>query len=77
MTHVPFRGTDQSVNKIQFGRIDLATDTFPTYLPHLPKGRVRALTTTTPRRIEWLPDPPPVAEQRFPSFEAPDFGAEV
>ncbi len=77
MTHVPFRGTGQAVNEILAGRIDLAIDTFPTYLPHIREGRVRALATTMPRRIEWLPDLPTVAETRFPDFEAPDFDANV
>ena len=30
-----------------------------------------------PRRIEWLPDLPTVAETRVPGFEAPDFDANV
>jgi len=77
MTHVPFRGTGQAVNEILAGRIDLAIDTFPTYLPHIREGRVRALATTMPRRIEWLPDLPTVAETRFPGFDAPDFDANV
>src|SRR5215213_7573730 len=77
MTHVPFRGTGQAVNEILAGRIDLAIDTFPTYLPHIREGRVRALATTMPRRIEWLPDLPTVAETHFPGFDAPDFDANV
>jgi tripartite-type tricarboxylate transporter receptor subunit TctC len=77
MTHVPFRGTGQAVNEILAGRIDLAIDTFPTYLPHIREGRVRALATTMPRRIEWLPDLPTVAETRVPGFDAPDFDANV
>jgi tripartite-type tricarboxylate transporter receptor subunit TctC len=77
MTHVPFRGTGQAVNEILAGRIDLAIDTFPTYLPHIREGRVRALATTMPRRIEWLPDLPTVAETRLPGFDAPDFDANV
>jgi tripartite-type tricarboxylate transporter receptor subunit TctC len=70
MTHVPFRGTGQAVNEILAGRIDLAIDTFPTYLPHIRAGRVRALATTTPQRIDWLPDLPTVAESGFPGFDA-------
>ena len=77
MTHVPFRGTGQAVNEILAGRIDLAIDTFPTYLPHIREGRVRALATTMPQRIEWLPDLPTVAETRFPGFDASDFNANV
>ena len=70
MTHVPFRGTGQAVNEILAGRIDLAIDTFPTYLPHIRGERVRALATTTPERIAWLPDLPTVAESGFPGFDA-------
>ncbi len=70
MTHVPFRGTGQAVNEILAGRIDLAIDTYPTYLPHIRGDRVRALATTTPGRIDWLPDLPTVAESGFPGFDA-------
>jgi tripartite-type tricarboxylate transporter receptor subunit TctC len=70
MTHVPFRGTGQAVNEILAGRIDLAIDTFPTYLPHIRGDRVRALATTTQGRIDWLPDLPTVAESGFPGFDA-------
>jgi len=70
MTHVPFRGTGQAVNEILAGRIDLAIDTFPTYLPQIRAGGVRALATTMPQRIAWLPDLPTVAESGFPGFSA-------
>jgi tripartite-type tricarboxylate transporter receptor subunit TctC len=70
MTHVPFRGTGQAVNEILSGRIDLAIDTLPTYLPHIRQGRVKPLATTMPERVEWLPEIPSVAELGFPGFNA-------
>lgn len=70
MTHVPFRGTGQAVNEVLAGRIDIAIDTLPTYLPHIRAGRVRALAVTMPQRVEWLPDVPTVAELGFPGFDA-------
>ncbi|MFZ4408154.1 MAG: Bug family tripartite tricarboxylate transporter substrate binding protein [Paracraurococcus sp.] len=70
MTHVPFRGTGQAVTEILAGRIDLAIDTLPTYLPHIRGERVRALASTMPRRIPWLPELPTVAESGFPGFDA-------
>jgi tripartite-type tricarboxylate transporter receptor subunit TctC len=70
MQHIPFRGTGQAVNEILSGRIDIAIDTLPTYLPHIRGGRVRALATTLPERVEWLPDLPSVAEAGFPGFDA-------
>lgn len=70
MQHIPFRGTGQAVNEILAGRIDIAIDTLPTYLPHIRGGRVRALATTLPERTDWLPDLPTVAESGFPGFDA-------
>ncbi len=70
MTHVPFRGTGQAVNEILAGRIDLAIDTFPTYLPHSRAERVRVLAVTMPQRVDWLPQVPTVAESGFPGFNA-------
>jgi tripartite-type tricarboxylate transporter receptor subunit TctC len=70
MQHIPFRGTGQAVNEILAGRIDIAIDTLPTYLPHIRAGRVRALATTLPQRVDWLPDLPTVAESGFPGFDA-------
>ena len=69
MQHIPFRGTGQAVNEVLAGRIDIAIDTLPTYLPHIRGGRVRALATTLPERVEWLPDVPSVAESGFPGFD--------
>ena len=70
MTHVPFRGTGQAVNEILAGRIDLALDTLPTYLPHIRNGGVRALAVTMPARVEWLPEVPTIAESGFPGFDS-------
>lgn len=70
LTHVPFRGTGQVVTELLAGRIDLAIDTFPTYLPHIREGRVRALAVTMPARVSWLPEVPTVAESGFPGFDA-------
>ena len=70
MTHVGFRGTGQAVTEILAGRIDIAFDTLPTYLPHIRAGRVRAIAVTMPQRVSWLPDVPTVAEKGFPGFDA-------
>jgi len=70
MQHIPFRGTGQAVNEILAGRIDIAIDTLPTYLPHIRAGRVRALATTLPDRVPTLPDVPTVAEHGFPGFDS-------
>ncbi len=68
MTHVPYRGTGQVVNDILAGRLDFVIDTLPTHLPHIRAGASRALATTLPERVEWLPDVPAVAES-VPGFD--------
>jgi len=70
MTHIPFRGTGQAVNEVLAGRIDIAIDTLPTYLPHIRERRVRALATTMAQRVEALPHLPTIAESGFPGFDA-------
>lgn len=69
MQHIPFRGTGQAVNEVLAGRIDVAIDTLPTYLPHIRAGRVRPLATTMRERAPWLPELPTIAESGFPDFE--------
>jgi tripartite-type tricarboxylate transporter receptor subunit TctC len=70
MTHIPFRGTGQAVNEVLAGRIDIAIDTLPTYLPHIRERRVRALATTLQQRVEALAHLPTIAESGFPDFDA-------
>lgn len=62
MTHVPYRGTGQTVNDLLGGNLDVNIDTLATYLPHIQAGRLRALATTLPTRAVALPDTPTVAE---------------
>lgn len=69
MTHVPYRGTGQSVNALMGGDVDVNIDTLATYLPHIRAGRLRALATTLPQRASALPDVPTVAEQGYPGYD--------
>ncbi|WP_209381508.1 Bug family tripartite tricarboxylate transporter substrate binding protein [Pararoseomonas baculiformis] len=69
MTHVPYRGTGQSVNALLAGDVDVNIDTLATYLPHIRAGRMRALATTLPSRATALPDVPTVAEQGYPGYD--------
>ncbi|HEY8610151.1 MAG TPA: tripartite tricarboxylate transporter substrate binding protein [Roseomonas sp.] len=68
MTHIPYRGTGQSVNALLAGDVDVNIDTLATYLPHIRAGRMRALATTLPSRAAALPEVPTVEEQGFPGY---------
>jgi len=62
MTHVPYKGTTQILPDLLDGRIDMALDSAPAYLPHLKAGRVRALAVASPRRSALMPELPTMAE---------------
>jgi tripartite-type tricarboxylate transporter receptor subunit TctC len=66
MTHVPYKGTTQILPDLLDGRIDMALDSAPAYLPHLKAGRVRALAVASPRRSALMPDLPTMAEAGVP-----------
>src|SRR5919108_4099019 len=62
MTHVPFRSTNEVMNSIIGGHIDLAIDSMTIAWPHAKAGAVRALAVTTPKRSSTAPDLPTIGE---------------
>ena len=69
LQHVPYRGTAAAVTDVIGGQIAAAFATALTAKPQVDAGRVRALAVSGPRRVEALPDVPPVAEA-VPGYEA-------
>ena len=70
MTHVPYRGTGQSIMDLISGRIEIVFATLPPSLQLIQEGKVRALAVTGPRRSETMKDVPTVAETGYPGFDA-------
>jgi tripartite-type tricarboxylate transporter receptor subunit TctC len=70
MTHVPYRGTAQSVVDLMEGRIELLMGTIAPSLAHVRNGKMRALATTGAKRNAQLPDVPTVAESGLTGYEA-------
>jgi tripartite-type tricarboxylate transporter receptor subunit TctC len=66
LTHVPYKGTTQILPDLLDGRIELALDSAPAYLPHLKAGRVRALAVASPKRSALMPELPTMAEAGVP-----------
>ena len=62
LTHVPYKGTTQLLPDLIDGRLDMALDSLPAYLPHLKAGRVRALAVASRGRSPVLPELPTMAE---------------
>ena len=66
LTHVPYKGTTQLLPDLINGRLDMALDSLPAYLPHLKAGRVRALAVASRGRSPLLPELPTMAEAGVP-----------
>jgi len=66
MTHIPYKGTTQILPDILNGRIDMALDSLPAYLPHLKSGKLRALAVASRQRSSQLPELPTLLEAGFP-----------
>jgi tripartite-type tricarboxylate transporter receptor subunit TctC len=70
LQHVPYKGTAAAVTDVIGGQIAATFANALTAKPQVDAGRVRALAITGPRRIEALPNVPPVAEAGVPGYEA-------
>ena len=70
LQHVPYRGTAAAVTDVIGGQIAVTFANALTAKPQDDSGRVRALAVSGPRRIEALPNVPPVAEAGVPNYEA-------
>jgi tripartite-type tricarboxylate transporter receptor subunit TctC len=70
VTHVPYRGSAQSMIDLMQGRIDLSVSTIPPTLQHIREGKLRAFATMSEKRNASLPEVPTVAEAGVPGCEA-------
>ena len=62
LTFVPFGGTGPAINALMGGHVTAVSADYPTTVPHLKSGTLRALVTAAANRIEALPDIPTFAE---------------
>lgn len=70
LTHVPYKGSGPALNDLMGGQIQLIFENFPTALPLVRGGKVRALAVTGAQREPVLPEVPTVAETVAPGFAA-------
>jgi tripartite-type tricarboxylate transporter receptor subunit TctC len=77
IVHVPFKGVAQAVPEIMSGRLQLAFNTIPAFLPHVKAGRLKAFVITAPKRSPLLPQVPACTEAGLPGLEASAWHAVV
>lgn len=66
--HVPYKGSAPGVLDLVSGRVQFMLNPMPEPMAFIQNGRLRALATSTAKRIEALPNLPPVADA-IPGYE--------
>lgn len=68
VTHIPFKGTPETIVETSAGRVDFMFTPVLSSVPSIRDNRMRALAVSTARRSSALPDVPTVAEAGLPGF---------
>ena len=70
MTHVPYKGTGQSVIDVVGGQVDSIFAVVTGVNPHVQSGRLRGLGVSSVQRSQLAPDIPTIRESGYPKFDA-------
>ena len=68
--HIPYKGTGPALTDLIAGRIQVFSAGTTALLQYIKSGKVRAIATGTPKRIQSLPQVPTVAEAGYKGFES-------
>lgn len=68
VTHIPFKGTPETIVETTAGRVDFMFTPVLSSIPSIRENRMRALAVSTAKRSSALPDVPTVAEAGVPGF---------
>jgi tripartite-type tricarboxylate transporter receptor subunit TctC len=69
MEHVPYRSGAQALTDVLSGQVAMTVYQVTAVLPFVREGKMRALATTSAKRLEWTPDVPTVEEQGVTPFD--------
>jgi tripartite-type tricarboxylate transporter receptor subunit TctC len=70
LTHVPYKGIQQSIVDMQAGEVALLFDNIMTVQQHVRSGRLKALGISTRKRSRLMPEIPTIEEAGVPGFES-------
>ncbi len=62
IVHVPYKGVAQALPEMMSGKVQIAFNTIPAFLPHVKTGRLKALAITAASRSPLLPEVPAMPE---------------
>jgi tripartite-type tricarboxylate transporter receptor subunit TctC len=69
ITHIPYKGSAQSINALLTGDVQLSFIDSPPVMPQIRAGKLKALAVTSSSRSPSLPEVPTVAESGVPGYE--------
>lgn len=68
-THIPFKGCGPAFADVLSGRIPVFISTVAHFRPQIKQGKLRGWAVTEPKRTDFAPEYPTVAESGFPGYE--------
>ena len=69
LLHVPYKGLGPAISDLLGGNVQMMMASFPSVLPHVRAGKMRALAVTGSQRSQLVPDLPTVAEAGLPGYQ--------
>jgi tripartite-type tricarboxylate transporter receptor subunit TctC len=68
IVNVAYKGAGPALTGLMGGEIDLMMTAFPSALPHIQTGKLKALAVMSPERLQSLPDVPTAREAGIDNF---------
>ena len=70
ITHIPYKGSAPALVDLLGGQIHMIFDSFPSAIPHVRSGKLRAIAVTSAQRAQALPELPTIAGSGLPGYES-------
>lgn len=70
LTHIPYKGTQQSIPDLASGQVAMLFDNVLTAKPHIDSKRLKGIAISSAKRSSLVPDIPTVAESGLPGFDS-------
>jgi tripartite-type tricarboxylate transporter receptor subunit TctC len=70
LTHVPYKGTQQSITDIASGQVSMLFDNVLTGKAHVDSGRLKGIAISSRARSAIVPNIPTVSESGLPGFDS-------